>query len=702
MGIRRKGFSIAAITGTLVLALVLAACSSGGGGDAAPTNTPAIQPTSPPAATSVPQPTAAPEPTVGPTPVPVPEATTAPPAQPTVAPTRAPAPATPAPTAAPTTPTGPTTPATPPKLLRVGLLSDISTTNPCAVLGPDPLVSNFYALTNRYATLYTLSDFNLSWVPSLADGNPTALAEEDGLFTMEVNLKQGVLWSDGEEITAEDVVFTLTSAQELQLSGGWAAIVDPNVFDHAEATNTHTVKFFFKSPPGLGSWQFGLSQSLVLAQHFWQPIVDQARQAGTQEAQQVALFGHVPDNEPTAGEMMLTRRQAGEFIELVKNPNYYWAGSTVEEYANGAYVEEKPGVFEFSAYGDPEGAPAVTLTRGPHVDGVLFKIYEQQLPAIIDLRSDVIDFILSPQGIDPSLRKHLTGREIGTIENAANQVRALVFNLNKPGLDSREFRQAVATLVDREFIANIVLQKIAKASYTFVPEENRFWWNSDVPLIGRDLPREQRITDAVTLLKAAGFTWDQEPRFDQAVGVVPGQGIRLPSGELLPEITLMAPVASFDPLRASVAVWIERWLNEAGIPVTVQLGDSNEIVGKVFSQRDFEMAFLVFNLAEYPSYLLSIFHSQGPGNAGSYSNPDYDAKAEQFFFDTDVNTAQTNARELQTFIAEDLPVLPLFNVPVLEAYRDDVVQWAFTNALNGLQGYFQGINGALSYTRLKE
>ena len=63
----------------------------------------------------------------------------------------------------------------------------------------------------------------------------------------------------------------------------------------------------------------------------------------------MALFGHVPDNEPTAGEMMLTRRQAGEFIELVKNPNYYWAGSTVEEYANGAYVEEKPGVFEFSA-----------------------------------------------------------------------------------------------------------------------------------------------------------------------------------------------------------------------------------------------------------------------------------------------------------------------------------------------------------------
>ena len=47
-------------------------------------------------------------------------------------------------------------------------------------------------------------------------------------------------------------------------------------------------------------------------------------------------------------------------------------------------------------------------------------------------------------------------------------------------------------------------------------------------------------------------------------------------------------------------------------------------------------------------------------------------------------------------------MLPLFNVPVLEVYRADSVQWAFTTTLNGLQRYFQDINGALSYTRRDE
>lgn len=172
--------------------------------------------------------------------------------------------------------------------------------------------------------------------------------------------------------------------------------------------------------------------------------------------------------------------------------------------------------------------------------------------------------------------------------------------------------------------------------------------------------------------------------------------------KLVPEIKLMAPVDSFDPLRASTAVWIERWLNEAGIPVSVDLRDSSEIVSKVFAQRDFQMALLVANLATYPSYLVTLFHSQGGSNAGSYANPSYDAAAQQFFFDTDLSNAQKNARQLQTFIAQDLPVLPLFNVPVLEVYREDSVQWAFTTTLNGLQRYFQDINGALSYTRRDE
>ena len=372
----------------------------------------------------------------------------------------------------------------------------------------------------------------------------------------------------------------------------------------------------------------------------------------------------------------------------------------MEEYANGAYVEEKQGVYRFQD-GEPQGEPAVILTRGPHFDAVTFKVYEQQLPAIIDLRSDLIDYILSPQGIDPSLRKHLTG-PITTIENPASQVRFLGFNLRRAPFDSREFRQALGTLIDREFLANIVLQKIAFPVHTFVPETNRFWLNPDALQVGRDLTREQRINNAVGLLEGAGFSWDQTPRFDQATGVVPGLGIRLPNGEPMPEITLMAPAASFDPLRASAAVWIERWLNEAGIPVKTRLGDSSNVLRKVFGERDFEMALIGGNLSDYPAYLEVLFQSEGGANAWGYQDADFDALVAEFLGEPDLEPAQSKARQLQTLIAEDLPVVALFNVPVLEVYRGDLVQWAFTDSLNGLQRYFQNINGALSYTRPQE
>ena len=42
----------------------------------------------------------------------------------------------------------------------------------------------------------------------------------------------------------------------------------------------------------------------------------------------------------------------------------------------------------------------------------------------------------------------------------------------------------------------------------------------------------------------------------------------------------------------------------------------------------------------------------------------------------------------------------LFNVPVVEAYREDQVNWAFTEVLNGVKGSWQNMNGPLSYTQV--
>ena len=167
----------------------------------------------------------------------------------------------------------------------------------------------------------------------------------------------------------------------------------------------------------------------------------------------------------------------------------------------------------------------------------------------------------------------------------------------------------------------------------------------------------------------------------------------------VPEMELLPPGEGFDFMRTAAGL-IGEWLNEAGIPVKTSLADPKGILQKVFREKDFDMYILGSQLDPSPGYLESFPHSEGGFNLGGYENPDYDRIANLFLAETDVNKAQKNAFELQASIADELPMVALFNVPILEAYRGDVVQWAFTEVLNGIQAYFPNINGPLSYTRI--
>ena len=435
-------------------------------------------------------------------------------------------------------------PAPGPTVWRIGMPEDISTTNIWDVLGPDSTVYNFYALLNRYPYLYGLSDQRFDWVPSLAQGFPTDFAKEGDLWTTSVRLKSGAKWTDGTPITADDVAFTVQTALELELPGNWASIVDPSVVDHAEAVDPSTVKFYFKEKPGLARWQYGTSGMQIVAKHFWEPLVEQAKQAGEDmPGKQSALFAIVPENEPTAGEMELVKWEEGAFVEVAANENYLFKDTTVTEYANGAYKEDGPSFTSGPWYGEAAGEVALEFTRGPHADSVIFSAYPNQDAAVLALQAKEIDYLLSPLGLQRGFQERLSGdSDISVITNAPNSVRYLGFNMRRPPMDNKAFRQAVGTLVDKEFIADTVLQGVAEAAYTMVPPGNRYWYNPDVTQIGKGLTREERVNEAVRTLKEAGFTWDVEPAWDPAsTGSVnpEGKGLRMPDGTLVPEMTIL-------------------------------------------------------------------------------------------------------------------------------------------------------------------
>ena len=239
-----------------------------------------------------------------------------------------------------------------------------------------------------------------------------------------------------------------------------------------------------------------------------------------------------------------------------------------------------------------------------------------------------------------------------------------------------------------------------------MPPGNGFWYNPDVLEIGKGLSRQERIAQAVALLKDAGYTWDTEPQWDADGGAVnpEGAGLRMPNGELVPKLGLLAPSAGSDPLRATFAVWIERWLNEAGIPVTAQLKGLNVLIPKLFFEQDMDMWVLAWGLGISPDYLNDFFNSSRAGlgdfNLGGYSNPEFGALAEQLVAETDITKARAQAFRLQEIVAQELPYVVLETTQILEPFRSSI-RLPFTKVVDGFQKYFQNASGPLAYTQVE-
>ena len=582
------------------------------------------------------------------------------------------------------------------RIYQLGITSDLTTTNYWAYLGPDGSVWNQYALSGTKPTLYSYSDQRFDWVPSLAADFPTPIVEEvigdRTLWSTEVQLKQGVKWSDGTDVTADDYVFTAHTATELQLTGNWPSIVDPEFFDHAEALDAYTLKIYFKQKPGLARWQFGQAFMPIFPKAYWEPVVTEAKQAGDLTEQQKALYAHVPSGEPSAGGFIFDRWEQGAFAEKDRNGNFYFTGSVVTQYANGSYMNVKPGVYEFSAYGEPSGDKVLEYTVGPNAESVIYSIYGSQDATVLALKKGDIHFMLNPLGLSKGLQEQLQGEEgLTTIENPDSGVRYLGFNFRRPPMDNKAFRQAVATLIDKEFITETVLQGVAIPVYTVVPEANKAWHNADVPKIGQGMTRAERVASAVELLKGAGFTWDVEPQVSEDGRFIEqrGEGLRMPNGEPVPDISLLSPSAGYDPLRSTFAIWIERWLNEVGIPLRADLTGFNLIVDKVYTNQDFDMWILGWGLSLFPDYLESFFHSRHSDlegyNPGGFSDPEYDRLADQLLSETDLEEARRQAFRMQEFLADETPWVVLFTTPIVETYRSDRIEFPYTDNLGGLQ-----------------
>lgn len=596
---------------------------------------------------------------------------------------------------------------------RVGVFEDVTTLNHWAANGPDNTVWNSYMLPQRL-TMYGLTDKYFTFTPQAAAEMPPPLAQEGDKWVVQIRMREDITWSDGTPFTAEDVAFTGNTVLKIGLIGGnWGQWYDGNFLESIEAVEPYVVKYIYHTKPGLARHEWGTLQAPILSKAYWEPIVaaavapidalaatatDEEKAAAQSEAQKT-IFAHVPDGEPMAGAFTMQRWEAGAFLEVTKNPDYFLTGLEVSQYANGAYQDSEG----FSA-GTPEGDVETTYTVGPNVDSVIYTIYGSQDAAILALRNGEVDFVLNSLGLQQGLANSVRDDpNLAVLTNPTNGFRYLSFNNRRRPMNDCSFRQAVAVLIDKEFVTGTILQGVAYPLYTFVPEGNKAWYFSDTPQIGKGLTREQRVNLAIAILEGAGYTWegDAKPAWDaDNRQVTAGGRLIMPDGTPVPELNMLAPSPGYDPLRSTFAIWIETWLNEVGIPLKANLAGFNVIVPKIFSEQDFDMYILGWSLGLFPSFLRDFFSEEQAAlegnNAGGYINQAFeDQSLGLLTCETEVACKELSD-QIQILLATELPYVLLFDTGIYEAYRSASVEYPYTSQLSGLQYTHQG--GSLQTT----
>ena len=568
------------------------------------------------------------------------------------------------------------------------------------------------------AQLYNLSDQRFDFVPELAKFLPPAPVQEADFWTITIELEETASWSDGEPIDAEDVVFTQMACLDLRLSDRWVAHCQQGELVRVEMIDAYAVKFFFNEKPGLREFHASVGLAPILPEHYWADAVAEAK-ALVEEAElpeaprpadcaandlseeirsacddwasidviyqnaHLSLYRVDPAGQPAYGAYRIDQFEPGAFAQRTANDLYFMQGARITEFDDGTWLREMPDGSILQLYGNASGEKTIDFVKGPFSQTVTIVIYatlEEAYQALVD--GDV-DYVFNPDNPTADLQSlAVAGRNILAVQNPRYDMYYLGFNLRTEPMSLPEFRQALEIIIDKELIIGQVLQAGVFPLSSTMPAANGFWHNSEIPAPYQGLSHEARLNQAVALLTDAGWTWDVEPSWNPVrQDVDPGEGLELPTGQPVPELTILGPGAFFDPIRATFNHWISEWARDLGIPVQAELTGRDEILDRIFAVN-FDMYILGWtDLGDiaFPEYFDTYFHSRwdteisGGFNFPGYVSPEYDALAEEFLTTADIERARDLVFEMQLRLANDRPYIPLFSTQVEDLLRDHVV-----------------------------
>lgn len=537
-----------------------------------------------------------------------------------------------------------------PFVYRVGLLSGISTANFWAFYGEQPSAWNSYVLGPTKPALLTANATPGDLRPELAASEVTPTFNEEG-WRVRVDLRPDLSWSDGEPITAHDLVFTFETVRALDLGGSWADAY-PATVESIHADDDHHVRIEFTDRPHLADWPHGVGTAPIMAKHIWENKID-----GLEAGELYDLDG----SGDVGGGALALADVTDEVIVSERNPGYL-----------------------------PTSAP----------DRVEYHVFADEAAAVAALGQGDIDSILSPKGlVSDDLDAIESGSGVEVVTSPGNAVRYLGFNLERDPMSDKAFRAALALLIERDELAGSI-EGTGAPAWSLVPEANTRWYDSEAAAENAALyagSLAERLQGAVEGLAAAGYAWTSAPTVDGSGEVVAGKGLTI-NGRAPQPLTILTPGDEYDPARPEYVREIAQTLGVIGFDARPVETDFDTVVDLAFTPDEdgalhYDMYVLGWTLGNpaLPGYYEALFASEGAMNNTGYSSKSFNAALRAYENAFDNEDAFNALWRMERVLAEGLPYLPLYTSEITEAYRADRVSFDTGATLGGLHARLGGI-----------
>lgn len=260
---------------------------------------------------------------------------------------------------------------------------------------------------------------------------------------------------------------------------------------------------------------------------------------------------------------------------------------------------------------------------------------------VLKLLRGEVDLI---QGDMPfELMDWLQGHDNIAIESGPGNVFTYIgFNMQDQALADLNVRRAIAHAIDRDAIIEYVLGSAAHKAGVILPAGH---WSAHPDLAGYDFDPEK----AKTLLAQAGYDQSNPLKLSYKT--------------------------SNNPLRVRLATIIQYQLKQVGIDVNVQSYDWGTFYGDIKDGR-FQMFSLSWVGLKMPDIFRYVFHSisvpPNGANRGRFADPLVDILIETAEKKTNLDEQAYLYKELQIYLHQQLPYVPLWYEDNILAYQKDI------------------------------